>query len=265
VSVFAPLQGKLKGVRLARQLEIEDFAGGREEGEALSASRITKKQLKEDKFASAVFTYGELARKHQRSIVGLMALLLIVIFGSIWGVRYMRSSELEANQAFSTALQNLQAAIAVSEEAAFISALDEFTAIRNNHGGRDVGKWAIYFEGYCYELNQQYKRAEQLYTEYLDADGGGEYEIPARLGIAASLGSMGHMKRQADALIEVAGLEGITQRQAHSWIMMAGQIYMDAGYFENARSAFEELLPIVDASMKNAVENQLKALRALRS
>jgi hypothetical protein len=231
----------------------------------LSSRRITKKQLKEDKFANAVFAYGELARTHQRSIVGGVALLLIIIFGSIWGVRYTRSSELEAQQAFSTALQALQGAIVVDEEAAFLAALDSFTSIRNNHGGRSVGKWAIYFEGYCYELNQQYKRSEQLYTEYLDADGGGEYDIPARLGIATSLGSMGHSKRQADALIEIAGLGGISDRQAHTWMLQAGQIYMDAGYFEDARSTFERLLPIVDVSMKSKVEHQLKALGALRS
>ena len=230
-----------------------------------SSRKITKKQLKEDRFAETVFAFGEMARRHQRSIVGALALILILVVGGTWGARYFRSSGLESQQAFSKALKTLQGAIIVDEEAAYMAALDSFTEIRSNFAKRDVGKWAIYYEGYCYELNQQYKRSEQLYTEYLAADRGGEYEIPARLGLATALGSMGHTRKQAQALMEIASMKKISERQAQAWRLQAGRLLMDAGYFDDARSAFEGLLTASDASVKTQAEQELATLRALRS
>ncbi len=231
----------------------------------MSARRITKKQLKEDKFAEAIFNYGEMARQHQRTIIGVVALIIIVIVGGTWGARYLRSSQLEGQYAFSQALKGLENAVVVGEEPGYLAALDTFTAIRNDFSGKEVGKWAIYFEGYCFELNRQYTRSEQLYNEYLEADRGGEYELAARLGIAAALGSTGNVKQQADALIELAKMEGISVKQSQSWVYEAGRIYMESGYFESARSAFEGLLPDAEISIKNQVEQQIAALDALPS
>jgi hypothetical protein len=231
-----------------------------------SHKRITKKQLKDDKFVDVMLEYGEKVRTHQRAVAaGVIILLLAVILGS-WLVKYSRSSRSGSNQDFSQALKTLSlAATTPKDSKGYTEALAAFTQIRDEYGRRKEGKWAIYFIAYCQENLLDYLEAEKTYQTYLDKDPSGEYEIAAKLGIASCNAAVGRVKQQADLLCELAASDKVTAAQARDWRYQAAQIYMDAGYFQPAQALLEELKPDAEDAMQRRIEQDLAALKARQS
>jgi len=228
-----------------------------------AAKRLSKKQLKDDKFVDLVLHYGDRLREHQRVILGGLLVLLIVVLGASWGRRALESGSSEAQQAYSAALKKLEAAMRVDDPKAYLEAQQSFEAVRASYGRKDVGRWAVYGIAYCKEQMADYQGAEAAFREYLEAQPKGEFALAARLGIASCNGSLGRAKPQADMLVEAAAADGVEQTQADAWLYQAGQIYMDGGYFDLARELFERIQTRVDDPTRLEIEQALKALAAL--
>lgn len=230
-----------------------------------AAKRLTKKQLKDDKFVDAMLGYGELARKYQRHIFYGLLVIILVILGLTWGANYRRAQGAEAQQAFSAALKTLDTAMASAADTDYAAAQAAFEDVILEHGGRQVGKWSLYFTGFCKERVMDYVEAQADYERYLEEDPRGEFEIPARVGIAVCLGSMGKMKQEADILTELAGREEIGTKQAQAWLYQASQIYLDEGYFSVAKELLERLAADADPTLARKIEQDLEALKSLGS
>lgn len=228
-----------------------------------AAKRISKKQLKDDKFVDLVLVYGEKLREHQRLILGGVLVLLLIVLGVNLGQRAMRSGSSEAQQAYSAALKKLELAMRSPDQKAYAEPLQAFKAVRSQFGRKDVGRWAIYGAAYCDEQMGDYQAAETGYREYLEAQPRGEFALAARLGIASCSGSLGRVKPQADMLVEVAESEGVEKGQADAWLYQAAQLYLDAGYFDLAKKTFERVKDSADDATRLEIEQALKALAAL--
>lgn len=230
-----------------------------------AAKRISKKQLKDDKFVDLVLVYGEKLRAHQRLILGGLLVLLLIVLGVNLAQRAQRSGSSEAQQAYSAALKKLELAMRNNDQKGYAEPLQAFQAVRSQYGRKDVGRWAIYGVAYCQEQMGDYQTAETGYREYLDAQPNGEFALAARLGVAACNGSIGRVKPQADMLVEAAESGDVEKAQADAWLYQAAQIYLDAGYFDLARTNFERIKDSVDEPTRLEIEQALKALAALPS
>lgn len=230
-----------------------------------AAKRISKKQLKDDKFVDLVLAYGEKLREHQRLILGGILVLLLLVLGGNLAQRALRSGSSEAQQAYSAALKKLELAMRSGDQKGYAEPLQAFKAVSSQHGRKDVGRWAIYGAAYCEEQMGDYQAAESGYREYLEAQPKGEFALAARLGIASCNGSLGRVKPQADMLVEAADSGAAEKAQADAWLYQAAQIYLDAGYFDLAKSTFERIKDSVDDSTRLEIEQALKALAALPS
>jgi hypothetical protein len=234
-----------------------------EENRVSAARRLSKRQLKDDKFVDIVLLYGEKLREHQRLILGGLLALLVLVLALSWGRRALESGSTEAQQAYSAALKELESAMRVDDPKAYLVAQQSFEAVRASYGRKDVGRWATYAIGYCKAQAADYQGAEAEFRAYLEAQPKGEFALAARLGIASANGSLGRVKPQADMLIEAAGNEDVDVAQADAWRYQAAQIYMDAGYFDLARQLFEQIEARADEPTRIEIEQALKALAAL--
>ncbi len=230
-----------------------------------AAKRLTKRQLRDDKFVDVMMHYAEKIRENQRLLVGGVVVLLILILGLNWGRNAMRAADVEAQQAFSTALKTLEIAMQDEAQEAYGEPLQAFEAIRAEYSGKEVSKWSLYYVGYCLEQEKDYLEAEKIYNEYLAADAGGEFELAARLGIATCNAGVGRYKRQADFLIELAGAEDVSEKQADAWRFQAGQVYMDNGYFDLARQVMTDIMDRVDEPTRQQIDQILEALDGIGS
>ena len=77
----------------------------------VAKKRLSKSQLRDDKFIDTVAHYAGMLREHQRTIIGGLAVLLVLILAISWGTRYVRESDEESRVAFSGALGQLEEAI----------------------------------------------------------------------------------------------------------------------------------------------------------
>ncbi len=230
-----------------------------------AAKRLSKRQLRDDKFVDIMLGYADKIRERQGLLVGIVIVLLALILGSNWTRNAMRANEVEAQQAFSTALKTLETAMAVTDGPKYDEPLLAFEAIRADNAGRDVGKWSLYYIGFCQESESDYLVAEETYKEYLSADPGGEFVIAAKLGIATCNAGVGRVKRQADFLVELAdeGLAGEAQNDA--WRFQAAEVYMDNGYFDLARTTLTGIRDRVDAGTRKQIDQMLGALTSTGS
>ena len=225
-----------------------------------AAKRISKRRLKDDKFVDIVFHYGEILREHQRLIVGGLVVLVLLVLGVTWGKRAMHLGNEEAQQAFSTALKQLEVAMQGTDPMAFGAPEQAFMAIESENGGKDVGKWSIYYVGYCREQMGKYEEAEQDYERYLKAESNGQFALAAKLGLATCNAGVGRYKVQADMLVDLASSAKVDSAQANAWLYQAGQTYMDNGYFDLARQVFTRIEDHVDEQTQQEVQQFLEAL-----
>ncbi len=230
-----------------------------------AAKRLTKRQLRDDKFVDSMMGYADKIRERQGLLVGVIVVILVLILGITWTRNAMRAGEAEAQQAFSTALKTLETVMEDPEQTKYDEPLQAFEAIRTDHGGREVGKWAVYYIGYCLEAERDYLVAEETYNEYLDADPDGEFKIAAKLGIATCNAGVGRVKRQADFLVELAD-EGLAdEAQCDAWRFQAAEIYIESGYFDLARPTLTEIRDRVDEPTRKQVDQMLGALTSTGS
>jgi hypothetical protein len=230
-----------------------------------AAKRITKRQLKDDKFFDAIVEYWEVVRRHQRVIIGGVGALLVLILAISWSANYRKAMAEEASEVFITALAEFDKISVELPKEGFFTLQETFKEIHESYKGETVGKWALYYQALSAERNKQYEVAEKLYDEYLVADSHGEFRLPAKLGIATCKGGVGQAKPQADYLVELARTEAVADALAHEWLFKASRIYLVSGYYEAAEAVLNDLEPVAEMPLKKMVKEDLAALRARQS
>jgi tetratricopeptide (TPR) repeat protein len=237
-----------------------------EEGPVAASKRLSKSDLREDKFIDTVARYAAKLREYQNFVLGGLVLLLILVLAVSWGIRYQQGNDAESRQAFSLALKGLEAAMASNADLDYQTSLGEFEAIIEQHGGREVGRWSLYYSGYCSEQLDDFPKAQAQFEAYLEADGAdGEFGLSARRGIAACLEGMNRARPAAEMLEELAAEPGVSEQMSFSWRYKASQMYLNSQYYEDAHRILESLLPEAEGAVRANIERDLEALRVLRS
>ncbi|MCP4549137.1 MAG: tetratricopeptide repeat protein [bacterium] len=225
-----------------------------------AAKRISKKQLKEDKFVETMAEYTEKFREHQRVIISAVVVILVIILGTSWTLNYREALRGEAQAAFTSAVTTLNVALVSGVHEDYETAAAGFEALRSEYQGRQYADWALYFIAFCQERRADYFNAIDSYEQYLAADSDGEFVTSANVGIATCNGGVGRVKPQADMLVELARSDVAVDTQNKAWLYRASQIYLDAGYYEEAQTILLELESDADGMMKRKISEDIKAL-----
>jgi len=224
--------------------------------------RLNKSQIRDDKFIDTVAHYVGQFREHQRSLIGGIAVVLILILAVSWGLRFVRESGEESRIAFSGALGELDLAIQSNEPDGYESALKNFETIRSQYGGKKAGTWALYYRAFCKEQLKDFKGALEDYDAYL-AEGDREFALAAEQGKASCLNSMGKVRSAASLLEELAAKPGIGEEMARNWLYRASQIYLNGQYYDNAKEVLVKLQDFGAGSYQIKVKRDLAALQLL--
>jgi tetratricopeptide (TPR) repeat protein len=226
--------------------------------------RLNKSQLREDKFIDTVAHYAGMLREHQRSIIGGLAVVLILILAVSWGVRYVNESDEESRVAFSGALGELDLAIQDNLPDGYEAALQSFEAIHSQFSGKTAGRWSIYYTGFCKEQLKNFQGALDDFDAYI-ASGDPEFELAAQQGRASCLHSLGKIRAAAEALETLAERPGSSEDMVRGWLYRASKIYFTGQYFESADNALTKLEAMGAGSYEVKMKRDQAALAALRS
>jgi len=226
--------------------------------------RLSKSQIRDDKFIDTVAHYAGMMREHQRSIIGGLLVAVILIVAVSWGVRYVRESDGESRIAFSSALGELETAMQQNMPDGYQAALQSFESVRKEFGSRNTGTWAIYYTGFCKEQLKNFESALADYEAYLDKDSDGDFALAAEEGRASCLNSLGKSRQAAEVFEQLASRKDVSENRARQWLYRASQIYTTAQYYDNARSALKMLDAMGADSYQKRVDRDLAALDAMQ-
>jgi hypothetical protein len=226
--------------------------------------RLSKSQLRDDKFIDTVAHYAAQLREHQRTLIGGIAVFLVLILAISWGTRYVQQSGEEARVAFSSALGELELAIQDNQPDAYEAVLQSFEAINTQFSGKEAGLWSIYYTGFCKEQLKNFQGGLDDYETYL-ASGDKEFDLAAEQGRVSCLHSLGKINAAAELLESLADRPDASAEMARSWLYRASQMYLSSHYLENAQNTLDKLEAIGAGPYETKVERDLAAIKALRS
>jgi len=194
--------------------------------------KLTKKQIKQDKFITTVFRAQEYFTGHTgRFLIGIGA--IVVIAAAIFFVTTRgQAREQEAENILGRANVEFRSGN-------FQLAAVDFQNILDNYGSTDAAKLASYYIAVCYFSLQNYDEAEKYYRLHYD-----KYRYNDMLsanaldGIAECLKAKGSLKEAGDEFFRVY------QKYPDSYIVPdclfnGAECYAGAGDIDNAKKLFD--------------------------
>ncbi len=160
--------------------------------------KITKREIKEDKFTTFVFQAKDYVYERWAYFVGAAAVIIIVIVGMSLIRSQGTSRTMEAADIYNRALGEYRSAN-------YQLAIVDFKTIMDDYGSTTYGPMAAFNLGNAYFSAKNYAEAKTAFENYLDDYKGDKYFVTSAMaGIAASLAGTGDYKQAADAYREAA-------------------------------------------------------------
>jgi len=199
--------------------------------------RITKKQIKEDKFVTNTFKVVEFVQEHMTQLIlGVVAIVVIVAI-SILVTNSRKGKELEA-------AAQLGRAQLVYQTGDYEGAVHLLEPVLRQYGGSISASQATYYLANCHYFSDNYDKALEFYKKYLNM----KHTLPslkasAMAGVAAcheQKGEFSDAARQYEEAVKVFP----EYYQAPEFLMSAGRCFESAGQTEEAKKAYQK---VVDA------------------
>ncbi len=127
----------------------------------MAAKRLTKGQIKQDKFISSVFRAQEYFAEHLMTFIGGIVAVAAVAMIIILLVSSSQSSEQEANDLLGRAGVEFRSGN-------FQLAAVDYQTILDQYGGSDAAKLASFYIANAYFALSNYDQAEQYFSLHLD-------------------------------------------------------------------------------------------------
>ncbi len=163
-------------------------------------AKLTRKQLKQDKFVEEVGHQVEWFSEHQKPVIVGAIVAIAVVIGSIWFVGYHRARAEEANAELQEAVRVFGGAVTTESRPGFVTfattgerqrrVTEAFEKVLADFPGSDAAAAAQYYLGLLDLEQDKYDDAQKkLETAVDSADK--EYTSLARLALASTLASKG--------------------------------------------------------------------------
>ncbi len=191
--------------------------------------KITKRDLKEDKFATTMLLAKDNIVENWMYYAGGLAFIFILVFGITFLKQEGEKKDVEAAVFYN---KGLSLYLNQQHEQAIV----ELTTVLDEFGSSDVAKQAQFNLGNAYFAKNDYDMAISAFETYIQKYGGEDkyFTTSALAGIAASLASKGDHLGAADKYREAA--ERYTDfKLAGEYYLYAMKAYIAGGNLESAR------------------------------
>ena len=218
--------------------------------------RITKKQLKQDKFVQTTFELTDWIRENQRAVTfAALAVLLVVVLGYAYsGYRHKKEEGAE------TALYRAMQAYRSGNYALAASDLEK---LLSEHGGSSIEDEVLYYLANAYYQIEDYDRATVTLDRFKkDFGRGSKVSHEAMITFASVKEQQGNLVEAAQVFIEAASLSRFPY-QEKSDRMDAARLFTDAGKYREAIEQYDVLIDDKSSETISPVEiDEVKMLKA---
>ena len=203
--------------------------------------RITKKQMKEDKFVTSTFKAIEFIQNYSKHLVlGFIAIVVVVIAGLL-----ISSSKRQKDQ---DAAAQLGMALLVYQTGDYAGAINLFEPVLRTYGGTRSASQATYFLGNCFYFTDDYGKALEYYTKYTTMG----HTLPS-LKVSAIAGIAACHEQQeefteAARYYERAEKECPEFYQAAEFLLSAGRCYEASDQKEDAKRVYQKIVDLYPES-----------------
>lgn len=209
---------------------------------ARTRRRVTRREIKEDRFILWVFEAGEFARENVQAIViGVAVVIISISAGYLWS-NQKASNLSEAGRVMApgqTAMQSNR----------FDDAIPIFERVKSDYSGTPVAAEATIQLAKAYFLTDQFDKARAIYSEYLDSYGGDDeyYTLSAKSGIAACDEQEGKYAEAAQTYLELA--ENDTDSfLTPKFLLDAGRCFQAADQIDKAKELYDRIVTTYEST-----------------
>ncbi len=217
--------------------------------------RITKRQIKEDKFVTMYFKTIDFIKQNSSKVTTGLVVVVVIIALIILFVRSKRTAELNASEQLAKA----NAEIARGE---LQQAIDILLNMCDNYSGTNSASKGVYLLAYTYFHKGEYENALMYFKKYLD-----DYADDPILTSGVYSGMGASLEQQSKYLEAAQSYEKGAKRFADQFnapqqFMDAGRCYMLENRIVEARNCYETILEkYPESGFKNDAELYLAKLR----
>lgn len=202
----------------------------------MSRKRLSKTQLKRDRFVEQTFDWAHWVETHRREVLGgLVAAVLVVAGFFVW--RSMQASASEA------AVRDYLSARQAFDSGNWALAVNDLQVFVQRHGGSRYGDDAQFFLASAYYRSGQMEQAVQELRDFLDEHDGSGFEDNARRLLAAAYQGLGQFEQAAEvyrAAIENAAFD---EQEMHLRAELAA-VYLAQNRRDLAADQYRQILEI---------------------
>ncbi|NOX38582.1 MAG: tetratricopeptide repeat protein [Calditrichaeota bacterium] len=217
--------------------------------------KLSKKELKEDKFVLAVLRAREVLEEHSRTILyGILGVLVIFLLASFYS-----QSKKKAQEEASVLLSEAQVALGQGDENAAIAKLNDLS---DRYEGTPSAGYATFLLGKLYWQKNDTLKAKTYFKRYIDNYADDKFLTQAALAGYADCLILEKNYAEAARYYERAAKVNPEFPEAPGYLYSAAMAYMDAGELEKARKVLDHLMEkYEDSPYKSKAEMLLAQLR----
>lgn len=224
----------------------------------MSRKRLSKTQLKRDRFVEQTFDWAHWVETHRREVLGgLVAAVLVVAGFFVW--RSMQASASEA------AVRDYLSARQAFDSGNWALAANDLQAFVQRHGGSRYGDDAQFFLASAYYQSGQMEQAVQELRDFLDEHDDSGFEDNARILLAAAYQGLGQFEQAAEVYREAIESVAFDEQEVQLRGELAA-VYLAQNRRDLAADQYRQILeiesqgPIADEARRQYAELTVQPL-----
>jgi outer membrane protein assembly factor BamD (BamD/ComL family) len=221
----------------------------------LTHNRLSKQDIKEDDFVTAVLRAREFIYTHQNAFFVGLAALVIIIAGTLWMSNSRSTTRESAATQFAEALASFRSGdIKTAEEM--------FKIIDDRFSGFEQGAYAAYMAGKCALEDGRNTQAIEMFESYLSRSGKHPFFHDAALdGLATAWENEGNFDMASKTYMQLADDMKTNSFVEASYLRKAADALKMSNRRERAIEVLERLHEISSGMEKRDIEIEIEILR----
>ncbi|MFZ5518464.1 MAG: tetratricopeptide repeat protein [Candidatus Zhuqueibacterota bacterium] len=217
--------------------------------------KITRRQIKQDKFVTAYFKAVDYIEKYSKNIMIGAGIVIVVIVVTVFMTRSKRTADIDASEQLAKATAEMGAGN-------MLQAKDILLNLVDNYSGTKSAARGIYILGQYHFQSKEYNQGIEYFDKYLKKHGDDQILAPAAFaGKGACLEQLGKLI-EAGQTYEKGAKKYDDSHMAPQLLMEAGRCYAMSNNVANARSCYEIILDkYADSGFKSDAELYLAKLK----
>jgi len=221
----------------------------------LSQKRLSKHEIKEDNFVTAVLRTREFIYAHQNAFFTGLVIVIVIIAGVLW----MSNSKEKTRQSAATQFAE---SLASYRSGDIQTAEEMFKIINERFKGSEEGAYSAYLAGKCALEDRRNAQAIDLFNGYLERSGKYPFFHDAALeGLATALENERNYEKAAEAYMRLADDIKTNSFVETAYLRKAADALKMSDRREKAIEVLERLHELSTGIEKRDIEIEIEILR----